>query len=182
MTHLLAICCVSLSLLQVKTVSFASSTSFTLASRNSKVVGCPVSLFEEGSQTEAFTLTNRSVLLVDDDGDLRVVLSAMLAQTGYQVRTAWDGVSALLEIETGVPDIVVSDLNMPLMSGFELLSVVRAQFPAVPLIAMSAAFSGNQVPDGVIADAFYEKGAHPICLMELVSAMMRPQAVQRDTA
>ena len=126
-------------------------------------------------------LTNRSVLLVEDDGDLRIVLSAVLAQSGYQVRTAWDGVSALLEIEAGVPDIVISDLNMSRMSGFELLSVVRAQFPAVPLIAMSAAFSGNQVPDGVTADAFYEKGAHPVCLMELVSAMMRPQ-VQRDTA
>jgi CheY-like chemotaxis protein len=169
-------------LLQVKTVSFASSTSFTLASRNSKVIGCPVSLFEEGSQTEAFMLTNRSVLLVEDDGGLRVVLSAMLARTGYQVRTAWDGVSALLEIETGVPDIVVSDLNMPRMSGFELLSTVRAQFPSIPLIAMSGTFSGDRVPDGVVADAFYEKGAHPVCLMELVSAMMRPQAVQWDTA
>ena len=127
-------------------------------------------------------LTTRSILLVEDDGGLRVVLSAMLARTGDQVRTACDGVSALREIETGVPDIVVSDLNMPRMSGFELLSVLRAQFPAVPLIAMSAAFSGDQVPDGVIADAFYEKGAHPVCLMELVSTMMRPQAVQRDTA
>ena len=129
---------------------------------------------------EAFMLTNRTVLLVDDDGRLRVVLSAMLAHTGYQVRTAWDGVSALLEIETGVPDIVVSDLNMPRMSGFELLSVLRAQFPAVPLIAMSGAFSCSQVPDGVIADAFYEKGTNPSRLMQLVSAMMRPQAVQRD--
>ncbi len=116
-----------------------------------------------------------SVLLVEDDGDLRVALCAFFAQTGYQMRTAWDGVSALLEMETGLPDVVVSDLNMPRMSGFELLSLIRLQFPAIPLIAMSAAFSDNQVPDGVIADAYYQKGTHPAFLLQLVSAMTQPQ-------
>jgi CheY-like chemotaxis protein len=117
-------------------------------------------------------LTNRSVLLVEDDGDLRAVLSAMLAHTGYQVRTACDGVSALQEIQTGVPDLIVSDLKMPRMSAFELLSVLRAQFPAIPLIAMSGAFSGSQVPDGVIAEAFYEKGTNPSRLMQLVACRL----------
>jgi CheY-like chemotaxis protein len=133
-------------------------------------------------QTVAFMLTKRSVLLVEDDGDLRVILAAMLIQTGYQVRTAWDGVSALLEIETGVPDIIVSDLNMPRMSGFELLSTVRAEFPSIPLIAMSGAFSGTQVPEGVIADAFYEKGTHPVFLVGLVSAMTRPRVALAERA
>lgn len=50
-------------------------------------------------------------------------------------RTAWDGVSALLEMETGLPDLLVSNLQMPRMSGFELLSTIRLQFPAIPLIA-----------------------------------------------
>ena len=118
-------------------------------------------------------LRKRSVLIVEDEGDLRVILAAMLVQTGYDVRTAWDGVSALLEMETGLPDIIVSDLNMPRMSGFELLSIVRAEFPLVPLIAMSGAFSGTQVPEGVVADAFYEKGTHPVFLTRLVSAMTR---------
>jgi CheY-like chemotaxis protein len=118
-------------------------------------------------------LTKRSVLLVEDDGDLRVILAAMLVLAGYQVRTAWDGVSALLEIETGIPDLIVSDLNMPRMSGFELLSTIRAEFPSIPLIAMSGAFSGDQVPEGVTADAFYEKGTHPVFLTRLVSAMTR---------
>jgi DNA-binding response OmpR family regulator len=118
-------------------------------------------------------LRKRSVLIVEDEGDLRVILAAMLVQTGFDVRTAWDGVSALLEMETGIPDIIISDLNMPRMSGFELLSIVRAEFPLVPLIAMSGAFSGTQVPEGVVADAFYEKGTHPVFLTRLVSAMTR---------
>jgi DNA-binding response OmpR family regulator len=118
-------------------------------------------------------LRKRSFLIVEDEGDLRVILAAMLVQTGFDVRTAWDGVSALLEMETGIPDIIISDLNMPRMSGFELLSIVRAEFPLVPLIAMSGAFSGTQVPEGVVADAFYEKGTHPVFLTRLVSAMTR---------
>jgi CheY-like chemotaxis protein len=119
---------------------------------------------------------------VEDDGDLRMALAAILAQTGCQVRTAWDGVSALLEIETLLPDVVVSDLNMPRMSGFELLTIIRLQFPAIPLIAMSAAFPGSQVPEGVTADAYYEKGTPPLLLTQLVSEMAWPQVACRDIA
>ena len=114
-----------------------------------------------------------TVLLVEDDGDLRIAFSAMLTQTGYRVRTAWDGLSALLEMETGLPDIIVSDLQMPRMSGFELLSTIRLQFPAIPLIAMSGGFSSNQLPEGVVADAFYQKGTHPAFLVNLVGSMTR---------
>src|ERR1700678_3470720 len=102
-----------------------------------------------------------TVLLVEDDGDLRIAFAALLAQTGYRVRTAWDGVSALLEMETGLPDLIVSDLQMPRMSGFELLSTIRLQFPAIPLIAMSSAFPSSQVLEAVVADGFYQKGTDP---------------------
>jgi CheY-like chemotaxis protein len=114
-----------------------------------------------------------TVLLVEDDGDLRVALAALLAHTGYRVRTAWDGVSALLELENGLPDLVVSDLHMARMSGFELLSTIRLQFPEIPLIAMSGAFSSNQIPPGVVADGFYQKGTHPVFLVRLLSSMTR---------
>jgi len=54
--------------------------------------------------------------------------------------------------------MLISDLNMPGMSGFELLSVVRRRYPEIPVIAMSGAFAGSAIPDGVPADAFYQKG------------------------
>ena len=57
-----------------------------------------------------------------------------------------------------VPDVILSDLNMPGMSGFEFLSVVRRRFPTVKVIAMSSAFAVDDIPPGVAADAFYQKG------------------------
>ena len=48
---------------------------------------------------------------------------------------------------------------MPNMSGFEFLSVVRRRFPSIPVIVISGAFSGLSVPETVLADAFFPKGA-----------------------
>jgi CheY-like chemotaxis protein len=111
------------------------------------------------------------LLIVDDEVSLRTSLSLIFTTFGYSVRSAEDGFSALVEMRNEVPDILVSDLNMPGMSGFELLSVVRRRFPAMQVIAMSGAFSGKNVPSGVVADAFYEKGSNPGTLLEIVRAM-----------
>ena len=100
-----------------------------------------------------------SLLIVDDELSIRTTLSLVLTEIGYSVRTAENSFSALAEILHEIPEILLSDLNMPGMSGFELLSVVRRRFPAIRTVAMSGAFSGNEVPSGVAADAFYQKGS-----------------------
>jgi CheY-like chemotaxis protein len=122
------------------------------------------------------------VLLVEDDAGLRVGLSALLAQAGYEVRTAWDGVSALEEIGLGVPDLIVSDLHTPRMSGFDLLLLVSRQLPEIRLIAMSGAFSSKRIREGVTADGFYEKGTHPVLLLQLVNSMMLRDTRSRNNA
>ena len=78
------------------------------------------------------------------------------------VRTASDGFSALALLRDRTPRNSPSDLDMPGMSGFELLSVVRRRFPAISVIAMSGAYSGVFVPPGVAADAFYAKGSNSV--------------------
>jgi CheY-like chemotaxis protein len=115
--------------------------------------------------------TGRGVLIVDDEPSIRMSLSCVLAEIGYHVRTAEDGLSALAEMRTEVPDILLSDLNMPGMSGFELLSVVRRRFPEMKTIAMSGAFCGNEVPSGVAADGFYQKGSSMGCLLRLMDSV-----------
>ncbi len=111
------------------------------------------------------------ILVVDDEAPIRLALSAILSEFEYNVRTADDGFSALAEMRNDVPNVLISDLHMPRMSGFELLSVVRRRFPAVQVIAMSGAYSSDGVPAGVAADAFYQKGNHPGLLFRVVKAM-----------
>jgi CheY-like chemotaxis protein len=111
------------------------------------------------------------LLVVDDEPSIRMVLLHTFTECGYSARAAEDGFSALARIRQEIPDILLSDLNMPGMSGFELLSVVRRRFPAMRAIAMSGAFSGDNVPPGVCADAFYEKGAHPDSLLRVLETM-----------
>ncbi|MGB6870618.1 MAG: response regulator [Acidobacteriaceae bacterium] len=111
------------------------------------------------------------ILIVDDEAPMRLTLSAILNEFEYSVQTADDGFSALAEIRREIPNVLISELHMPRMSGFELLSVVRRRCPAIQVIAMSSAYDSDHVPPGVAADAFYEKGTHPGRLFQLVKAM-----------
>ena len=105
------------------------------------------------------SLMRHEVLVVDDDDGVRNSVALILSIAGYEVNTASGGFDALLKLKQKVPAIIVSDLNMPEMSGFEFLSVVRRRFPAVSVVAMSGAYqSGDAVPGGVVADAFFAKG------------------------
>jgi len=122
-----------------------------------------------------------TVLIVEDQVSIRESLSAILAESGYGVRTAEDGFSALVEIRNEIPDIILSDLNMPGMSGFELLSVVRRRFPVIRVIAMSGAFSSKNMPPGVIADVFYEKGTglrYLLQILEIMASLKKPFSIR----
>lgn len=120
-----------------------------------------------------------SLLVVDDEAPIRRNLSIMFNALGYAVRVASEGFSALDAVRVEIPDIIVSDLDMPGMSGFELLSVVRRRFPSIRVVAMSGAFAGATIPPGVAADAFYEKGCrHPHLLVGAVEALTSPQESQ----
>jgi CheY-like chemotaxis protein len=112
-----------------------------------------------------------SILIVEDEESVRTSLAEILRGLGHRVCCASDGFAALIEMSQEIPQILLSDLNMPGMSGFELLSVVRRRFPAIRVIAMSGAFSGSQVPCGVTADAFYEKGYGVAVLLKAIESL-----------
>ncbi len=102
------------------------------------------------------------ILLVEDDASLREIGKLLLTAQGYEVLGAEDGFEGLFALKQSLPDIIISDLRMPNMNGFEFLSVVRRRFPTIPVIAISGEFSGLSVPESVLADAFFSKGQyHP---------------------
>src|SRR5579859_5054067 len=123
-------------------------------------------------------LPQHTILVVDDDDSVRNTLSMVLRSSGYDVTAAIHGFDALLQMKRVLPSIVISDLNMPQMSGFEFLSVVRRRFPKISVIAMSGAYhSSDAVPGGVIADAFYSKGqSNPEVLLLTVAELIRTHA------
>jgi CheY-like chemotaxis protein len=92
---------------------------------------------------------------------------------GYDVTTAEDGFGALVQLRKTLPDVVVSVLDMPKMSGYELLSVVRRRFPNILTVATSGAYHGYDVPRGVVADNFFPKGENPEILLRTLEELLR---------
>ena len=117
-------------------------------------------------------LGNR-VLLVDDEPLIRKLISGYLVAAGYVVRMAVDGLDALGKLRAGLPDLIISDLNMPRMSGVELLEVVRKRFPQIPVMVISAV-APDEMPEGVAADAYYHKSGFGFeQLLETISDLTR---------
>ncbi len=78
------------------------------------------------------------LFVVDDDADLAAFLQELLTAAGHQVTVFNDGASALAAVEERAPDLVVTDMNMVGMDGFELIERVRAFDPRVSVIAITA--------------------------------------------
>jgi CheY-like chemotaxis protein len=114
---------------------------------------------KEGPQVPSSPFPYR-ILIVDDEPILCELGKMLLMAQGYEVRSAGDGFEALSALKQALPDIIISDLQMPNMNGFEFLSVVRRRFPMIPVIAISGEFSGLSVPESVLADAFFPKGGY----------------------
>ena len=128
------------------------------------------------------------ILVVDDDETVLETTAAILKNAGYSVNTARDGFEALANLREGIPELLISDLHMPAMSGFELLGVVRKRFPSVIVVATSGQYTPASLPEGVLADRFIPKGdMPPIELLEIVRELIadgpsRPQPVRAEIA
>jgi len=126
------------------------------------------------------------LLVIDDEPSIRDLFQSSLSTEGYEVRVAKDGFAALAQMRGALPDLIVTDLKMPNMSGFEFLSIARRRFPQIPTIAISGEFQAAVEPLGVLADAFFAK---PFRFEELLAKVVellhdappRP-AIKRDRA
>jgi CheY-like chemotaxis protein len=115
-----------------------------------------------------------TILVVDDESAIREMLSEVLLEEGYRVVTAQDGLEAMERIEEEPPDLVVSDVMMPVLDGGQLAGIIRARND-VPVIGMTAL---SKLRRG--ADAYFSAVLHkPFSLARLLQAIEELLAKKR---
>ena len=117
------------------------------------------------------------VLLVEDEAGLRLTLSDRLASEGYVVETAPDGEAGLASAASGGYDLIVLDVMLPRMNGFDVCRAVRQRGVTTPILMLTAR---GQVVDKVVglklgADDYLTKPFETIELMARLEALLRRQ-------
>lgn len=142
-------------------VAFSEDVDHWLKSAETREQSAP----DQAPQRSTSGSFSARILIVDDDEALLVTTSAILFREGYEVRTARDGFEALTVLRGSIPDLMISDLTMPNMSGFELLAIVRKRFPGMAVIALSGEFAPITAPL-VVADRFLQKGNGSLTMLK----------------
>jgi type II secretory ATPase GspE/PulE/Tfp pilus assembly ATPase PilB-like protein len=121
----------------------------------------------------------QTVLLVEDEEPLRLVLRDLLEREGYSIVEAADGVQALDEVDRHAPDIIVLDLNLPRLDGYQVLSHLRARpgTATVPVLVLTA--KGDEDSEVKVfesgANDFITKPFRPRALSARVRALLKKQ-------
>jgi DNA-binding NtrC family response regulator len=113
-----------------------------------------------------------SILVVDDEDALRTVLSSELMNEGYEVRSASDGDEAITEIQKSPFDLVLLDIKMPRMNGFEVLKFIKESHPKAKVVMLTGfADLKNAIESKKLgADDFVSK---PYDLVDLLTTIER---------
>ena len=94
-----------------------------------------------------------TILVVDDESMMRNLLKKILTRDGYNVLLAEDGDEALQVLAKQPVDLVISDLKMPGLDGFELLKIVKEEYPTIGMIMMTAYGDTYTVKDALLLGA-----------------------------
>ena len=131
-------------------------------------------------------MAGERVLFVDDEEQIRKLLSTWLTRHGYEVTVANDGWEALKAVRAKAPDLVITDVNMPNMNGLELTRRLRADHRTarIPVIMLSARKQADDVLTGYAegADEYVPKPVEMAVLAAKVEVLIRRFATRRGEA
>ena len=123
---------------------------------------------------------SKRILIVDDERTVADTLTIILRRSGYDCRTAYDGIEAVAASGEFAPDLIISDMVMPRMGGMELLrqSMQMPNSPAVLLISGNAEAAGIYEREKVPHQRarFVTKPIPPPALLDIVSSMLQAKA------
>jgi len=122
------------------------------------------------------------ILVVDDEVAARSALAELLRDEGYVVRTAADAFKALGQLDQSTPDVMLTDVQMPGMSGIELMEKVRERCPSVGVVVMTAFGSVENAVTAMHAGAedYLTKPLHLPELLLVVERLLERQALRRE--
>ncbi len=122
-------------------------------------------------------LRQASILVIDDEPNLRNTLSVILQRGGYQVTTAANGAEALQRLKNGIFDMAFLDLKLPDTSGLELLPNIRGIYPDMPILILTAHATLNSAIEAVRKGArdYMLKPINPKYILERVKEMLAEQ-------
>lgn len=120
---------------------------------------------------------SQHVLIVDDDPGIRDVVTAVLEDAGLMADTAANGREALDRIAAHRPVVVLLDLQMPIMSGWEVLARLREAGVTVPVVFMTAGYRARTEAERHGADGYVAK---PFELTDLLAVVERFAPAKRD--
>ena len=111
------------------------------------------------------------ILVVDDDASLCELLRMHLSAAGYEVNTAHDAISAGYQVLKNPPDMILSDINMPYMDGFEFVAALKADatLPYIPVIFLTSVEDGDSRGKELGAVGYLTKPVRADRLLELVA-------------
>jgi CheY-like chemotaxis protein len=114
----------------------------------------------------------KTILVADDDQDLLNLVALLLTGEGYEVKTASDGREALAVVERQMPDLILLDMKMPVMNGWEFAAKYHATYSSTPapIVVLTAAADARKAADEVGAASFVGK---PFDLDTLIRAVKR---------
>jgi len=116
----------------------------------------------------------KTIMVVDDEARLVSLVETYLAQSGFRVLTASNGREALSVVERQEPDLIILDLMMPVMDGYEFMHIYRAEHDT-PIILLTARVDSDEKVTGLEAgaDDYLTKPFRPRELMARVKAVLR---------
>lgn len=121
-------------------------------------------------------LKKRTILVVEDNDDVQAMICALLEQHGFAVDIADSGMTALGATMRNLPDLILLDMAMPDMDGFEFLRrrALRPELKAIPVIVVSARDTGKDVTDAIAlgADNYVAKPFDNRRLLDSVHALL----------
>jgi DNA-binding response OmpR family regulator len=118
------------------------------------------------------------VLVVEDDLDLVTLLEMILTDAGYAVRTAADGAQALESVAEAMPGLILLDMRMPVMNGWEFARAFAERYGrAAPIVVVTAAENARLRAEEIGADGWLEK---PFDLEAVLAAVARHLGAAAD--